>query len=527
MWGTLVRAAPVVSLRLSASCRTTVDRAAAAVSGLVIVAALAAVAAYVWIAAHRLTYPYELDWLEGGAVELVGRVLEGKPLYTGPTLAYVSYTYPPLYTYVSAAVAEITGPGFLPLRVVSFGSSLVAIAVLWRWVVDATDDRVAGLAAAGLFAATYGLTGWWFDVGRLDSLFVALTLASLWLGRRTHGIRAGTAIGVLAFLAFFTKQSALVAILPALAWLALTRPRAAVPAIATLLGLVVGSTLLLDRLSDGWYRYYVFGELVGQPWRPHVWVGFWRRDLYHHLSPLAWLTATAATIGVVSGFRRRAGAGRRWALPAMRMLSRGRVGVGYEISAAVGLLLASWFSRLHTGGYLNVLMPAYAACALLAGLAFARLRRLGAVPALAASAVVLVALAQLLSMPNDALPARVQRTAGAELISRLRSLPGPVLVLAHPWYGTLAGKGSFAQADAIAEVLRSSAPSGAPKLQRALHDSLNRYHVQAVVLDKPPPSWLAPQLAGNFVLEPGTITRQLLRPPVDLRGAPTYLYIRR
>jgi len=230
---------------------------------LVIVGALAAIAAYVWIAAHRLSYPYELDWLEGGAVELVGRVLEGKPLYTAPTLAYVSYTYPPLYTYVSAAVAEITGLGFLPLRLVSFGSSLVAIAMLWRWVVDATQDRVAGAAAAGLFAATYGLSGSWFDVGRLDSLFVALTLASLWLARRTHGIRAGIAIGVVAFLAFFTKQSALVAMMPALAWLALTRPRAAVPAIAILLGLVAGSTLLLDSLSDGWYRYYAFSDVCG------------------------------------------------------------------------------------------------------------------------------------------------------------------------------------------------------------------------------------------------------------------------
>jgi hypothetical protein len=527
MRGTLVRPAPVVRLRLSAGCGTTVGRAAAAVSGLVIVGALAAIAAYIWIAAHRLSYPYELDWLEGGAVELVGRVLEGKPLYTAPTLAYVSYTYPPLYTYVSAAVAEITGLGFLPLRLVSFGSSLVAIAVLWRWVVDATQDRVAGPAAAGFFAATYGLSGWWFDVGRLDSLFVALTLASLWLGRRTHGIRAGIAIGVVAFLAFFTKQSALVAIMPALAWLALTRPRAAVPAIATLLGLVAGSTLLLDGLSDGWYRYYVFSELVGQPWQRRMWVGFWRLDLYHHLLLLAWLTATAATIAVAGAVRRRAGDGRWPALPAMRLRLRGRVGVGYELSAAVGLLLAAWFSRLHTGGYLNVLMPAYAACALLAGLAFARLRRLGAMPALAASAVVLVQLAQLLSMPNHGLPARVQRTAGAELISRLRSLSGPVLVLAHPWYGTVAGKGSFAQADAIAEVLRSNAPRGAADLQRALRDSLNRYHVQAVVLDKPPPSWLSPQLEGNFVLEPGTITPQLLRPPVDLRGAPTYLYIRR
>ncbi len=63
-------------------------------------------------------------------------MLDGKSLYTAPTLGYVSYTYPPLYTCVSAAVAEVTGLGFLPLRLVSFASSLVAFAALWRWVVD-------------------------------------------------------------------------------------------------------------------------------------------------------------------------------------------------------------------------------------------------------------------------------------------------------------------------------------------------------------------------------------------------------
>jgi hypothetical protein len=130
-------------------------------------------------------------------------------------------------------------------------------------------------------------------------------------------------------------------------------------------------------------------------------------------------------------------------------------------------------------------------------------------------------------MPNDALPAKIQRTAGAELIARLRSLPGPVLILNHPWYGTVAGQGSFAQADAITEVLRSQAAHGAANLNRALRGSLDRYGINAVVLDKSPPSWLAPQLAREFVLQPSPFTPLLLRPPGDLRGAPIYLYLRR
>lgn len=526
MRGTLVRSAPIDRLRLS--LRTGVaERGAAWAARLAVLVALAPIAVYVWIAARRFAYPYELDWLEGGAVELVGRVLDGKPLYAAPTLAYVSYTYPPLYTYVSAAVAELTGLGFLPLRLVSFASSLVAFLALGRWVLIATRDRVAAVVAAGLFAATYGLSGWWFDVGRLDSLFVALTLVAFWLGRGARGVRAGAVVGALAFLAFFTKQIALIAIAPALVWLALVRPRAGVSALAVLIALVAGSTLSLDALSGDWYRYFVVSELAGQPWQRRMWVGFWRTDLYRHLRPLAWLLAVALIARVSVAVRRRAGSEHGWALPAIRPRVGGRIGIGYELAAAAGMLLAAWFSRLHTGGYVNVLMPAYAACALVGGLAFAALRRLGPLPALAAAALVLAQLAVLLQMPDHALPARVQRTAGIELISRLRSLPGPVLVLAHPWYGTLAGKGSFAQADAITEVLRSHGARGAGALRSVLRDSLNRYRIQAVILDKPPPGWLAPQLAHDFVLQPGAVTRQLLRPPADLRSAPTLLYLRR
>jgi hypothetical protein len=521
--GTLVRPAPLGRLRLSLS----VEQMAAWGARLVVLAALAPIAVYVWVALHRLDYPYELDWLEGGGVELVRRVIEGRSLYTAPTLAYVSYTYTPLYTWVSAAVAEITGVGFLPLRLVSFASSLVAIAALWRWTLAATADRVAGAVAAGLFAATYGLTGWWFDVGRLDSLFVALTLVALWLGRRAEGMRAGAAVGAIAFLAFFTKQIGLVAVVPALVWLALIRPRAGASALVTLAVLVAGSTLTLDALTHGWYRYFVVSELAGQPWEPREWVRFWTRDLYRHLSPLAWLAAVALVASVAVAARElwstRAERGR--VLARVRLFAGGELGVGYELAAAAGLLLAAWFSRLHTGGYVNVLMPAYAACALLGGIAFARMRRLGAIATVLAVAIVLIQLGQLLTMPDHAIPNRSTRSAGEELIERLQALPGSVLVLSHPWYGTIAGKGSFAQSDAIIEVLRSADARGALYLRRELRNALDRYGIRAVVLDHAPPSWLSPQLAREFDLQPRPITSTVLRSPADLRSGPTYLYL--
>ena len=99
---------------------------------------------------------------------------------------------------------------------------------------------------------------------------------------------------MLVFLAFFTKQTALLALLPALAYLAVTRRRVGIPALLTLLALVLASTAVLDAATDGWYGYYVFSELPGQPWAHQVWLGFWRDDILQRQWPLLILLVAGA-----------------------------------------------------------------------------------------------------------------------------------------------------------------------------------------------------------------------------------------
>jgi hypothetical protein len=202
----------------------------------------------------------------------------------------------------------------------------------------------------------------------------------------------------------------------------------------------------------------------------------------------------------------------------------------YDAAAGVGLLVAAWVSVVHSGSYLNVLMPGYAACAGIAGCAFAVLARRGLVGAVVATALFVLQVHSLVrhEYALRAIPKATAHQAGAELESALAKLPGPVLVLRHPWYGTMAGKGVFAQADGLQEILRSQNAKGRTELTRALAGSLNRDHVQAVVLDSiPAPPWLAPQLVhDDFQLMPYTITQIPLRPVADLRSWPTYVYVR-
>ena len=100
----------------------------------VFVTALVPIVIYLHVALCQLGYPFELEWMEGGAVEMVGRVLHGQALYVAPSLHYVPYTYPPLYFWMSALVAKMTGLSFLPLRLVSLVSSVGCFGLLF-WMV--------------------------------------------------------------------------------------------------------------------------------------------------------------------------------------------------------------------------------------------------------------------------------------------------------------------------------------------------------------------------------------------------------
>jgi hypothetical protein len=101
---------PTVSALLSTLC--------AVAAGLYLVGWLIA-------GAVRLTYPYPLDGMEDAAVQMLHRVAQGVPLYGAPSLEVVPLLYGPLYFELSALVAEFTGGGPLPLRLVSLLASCV------------------------------------------------------------------------------------------------------------------------------------------------------------------------------------------------------------------------------------------------------------------------------------------------------------------------------------------------------------------------------------------------------------------
>ena len=177
------RAMPRLSALLRYPCAVS-ERLERTLLAACVVASVGFAALYLGSSLQRLTYPFELEWMEGGSLEHLMRVLRGDPLYVRPSIEFVPFPYPPFYYYLGAIVSKLTGPGLLPLRIISLAASLGTAWIVHRFVRRETGRVVFGAIAAGIFLATWRASGLYFDVARLDSSRLFLhTEEEVWAGQ--------------------------------------------------------------------------------------------------------------------------------------------------------------------------------------------------------------------------------------------------------------------------------------------------------------------------------------------------------
>jgi hypothetical protein len=492
---------------------------------------LAAILTYLVMALFRLGYPFPLEYLESNSLVEVQRILTGHALYTAPTAGYVPDGYPPLYFATSAAAASVLGLSYLPLRLVSLVSSLVCFAVTARLVQRETTSAAAGIAAAGLLAATYFAADTWFDVARVDSLFIALSVAALYTARWMRRTRGAVATGLLLAAAFLTKQNGLaegVAVLVALA--SGPRRRLAWPAALTYGAVLAISTLVLGLTSRGWYVFYVFELLSEHPLKDAAFGQFWTVSLL----PVLGLACCALVLGV-----------RRIPL--------------VLVAGGAALVVESYAALVHSGGRVNDLLPAYLAVALfaglamdgrpggLAGLAADRLARgrwargrlanwppglAGRWAAAAAAALVIAQLAVLMTgfRPARAIPSGADRAAGQRLAAGIRALGGTVAIPTDPGLGLLAGQPAVAHQGATDDILRASDPAIIAGFRRSAARAVARRQFSAIVTENAGPPDGFPTGLGRYyrrcpqVLLPG-VPPAVFQPVAGPPGRPAYLWL--
>ncbi|MEZ4319319.1 MAG: hypothetical protein R3F61_17530 [Myxococcota bacterium] len=154
----------------------------------------------------RLTYPYDLEWMEGGMLAHAWRVQHWMPLYMEPDADWIPYIYPPGYPAVVAGLSTVTGLSATVGRAVSVTGTLAACAALvfagWRHGRSPT----AGLLGACLFLACYPDSGAFYDLVRPDALGLGLLSWAVVLGIEP-GTRARVASGLLLAMAFTVKHN--------------------------------------------------------------------------------------------------------------------------------------------------------------------------------------------------------------------------------------------------------------------------------------------------------------------------------
>jgi len=220
-------------------------------------AALIQFGRFLFIALSRITYPFTLEWMEGGSFVQVSRILARQPLYVRPSFEFIPQIYPPVYFYISALVDTLLGNGFLSLRLVSIISTLGILYLIFILVRQQTKSHLAGILAAGLFCGTYQLSGYWFDIARVDSLALAFLLLSVFLLLKDKPT-ASLLGGIFLALSCFTKQTMLIVAVVLAIYCILPPRRNNIIFIGTALLGYLGGTLLLDWLHEGWYSYYIF-----------------------------------------------------------------------------------------------------------------------------------------------------------------------------------------------------------------------------------------------------------------------------
>jgi hypothetical protein len=402
----------------------------------------------------RVAHACELEWTTGAVFDHAERMVSGLPLYTAPTLEWTPLAYPPAYYAIVGPLMKVF-PGYMAGRIVSIVATIIQGACVWRLASKHGARRTWCIVAIGLFAGAFAYTGLWYDVERVDSLFVATLAVAITLLAERTGVVATATSGVLIGVAFFVNQPALYFAGGGVAALALSRQWTRAAVFATAAGVVLVGGIVWMQASNGWFAYYVLRM-------PRLEAHLMKR-VFLDDAPMAF----ALVLGSAFFFA-------RW------LRQRGKPGTGDAVLAcavACGAIAAG-MSRAQRNGTENVLMAFTTFACPAAAVAGARLSALRArtwmgplVPFAAAAQIVIWAYD-----PPAAIPQRSAVRYAQQFESKVKQLEadGEVLVTGR---GHVTAR-RHAHQSAILDVLRSEG-----RVPEEIARPFRDRHYAAIVID--------------------------------------------
>lgn len=181
---------------------------------------------FIYYSLYRLPFPYEIDVEEGFNVERTSWLLQGQALYRRlDTYPLIRNPYPPMYCIFCAPFLMILGKKTLIVRIVSLLYSLLTGFLIYK-IVSKTEVTPAiekksrwnlesilpGLIAAGLFFSYYVIRDF-STLNRPDMAANFFSVFALYIISKSENNKYIIFAAFISFIALFTKQQALPAII--------------------------------------------------------------------------------------------------------------------------------------------------------------------------------------------------------------------------------------------------------------------------------------------------------------------------
>ncbi len=421
----------------------------------------------------RFSYPFELEWMEGGSLLQAIRLAHGQTLYGPPHLAFTPFIYPPLY-FALGSLLDLVGMLSLPgLRMLSLISMVWVFFVLARWTWLESQNRISSLVAMGVFAASFPQSGFFFDLARVDSLWVALIASAAYQLRFAKNQKALFFAALLMGLSVFTKQQSIVLGLLMLLSTFIHNRKAGLFYGFTWLGFLTIGFIYLQIQSHGWFSYYTFYLPSHHHLIYYQILGFWLTDFgFRQLLPIF----AGLTLAITS-YRQNG------IFFSLVKSNRGLSRFFYPCLLS-GLIIMAWSSRLHSGGYLNVLLPAYFALALASGIVWKKITEL-TLPYYKEWVLVLLigfTWVSWLYNPKTQIPTKADQKAGEQIVQQITKENGEVWILNHPYLALFSAKEPMAHRMALEDVLRVP-DSVSADVKREIRDAIFQKRFNSIYLN--------------------------------------------
>lgn len=465
---------------------------------------------FIFVVSQRIALPFDLEWGEGAGINQIYRILSGEQLYTAPSLSFAPLVYTPFYYWLSSLLCRITKHVILTARMISMLATLGSVGIIAWLVVKETRNQLAGWLAGAVYLACFALSDAYYDLIRVDSLYVFILLLAFLFLRVSSKPTGLAAAGLAIALGFFTKQSTLIVFLPLIAFLMVRFWKSSWPLLMTTVIGIVLPWYWLDARSGGWFTYYILRLPREHGYSFVSAVDFWVGDL---LGPL----------GIAVGFGMFFILYRLWGglssttskdfkssggmLRAQTYKDDERLHTLFYLYFVLGAVGAAWITRASNGGGANNAMSAYAAVAMLFGLGFnigddlvKNISKNGDIVRAAIYGLVAIQFIGLMYNPFNFIPSDQEVEATNQLIVLMEEVEGPTWIPYRSHLPRAAGKDAFIHAVNLFELTGYFKGNVLPEGRELVDEIQEEICYQSygmIVLDQPIP-WVEMQLETAY-----------------------------